>query len=224
MYSVYIHTNKTNGKRYIGITGRNPKLRWSNGKGYRHNQYFNNAIMKYGWDGFEHEVVYENVCFDIACELEKELIKKYKSNQREYGYNIEGGGSKRKEISESTRDKMRGENNPNYNPNTDPKKREKRRRYYERLKLGITRGNNVPHTELHKKRISDSLKGRNMGGENHNAVKVRCITTGIVFDSISDAARFYNIKNSSNITAVCIGNYKYAGKDEDGNPLIWEYI
>ena len=224
LYTVYIYVNKINKKRYIGMTKQLPKYRWANGKGYKNNDYFINAIQKYGWENFEHNIIAENLSFEKACELEKELIKEYKSNQREFGYNIEGGGNAKKEIPESTRNKMRGENNPNYNPHTDPKKRLQNKLYYERKKLGITRGNNVPHTEEHKKKISDSLKGRNMGSLNHNAVKVRCINTGKIFGSKAEAARYYNIKSSANISDVCNGRSRYAGKDNNGTPLIWEYV
>lgn len=223
MYTVYMHINKINNKKYIGITKRKPELRWENGKGYKNNEFFSNAILKYGWDGFEHRIIYENLTFEEACELEKDLIKKHKSNQRKFGYNIEGGGSNQKEISESTRKKMIGENNPNYNPHTNPKNRAKNKLYHERLKKGLTRGIHLPHTEQHKKKISESLKGRNMGSDNHNAVKVRCVTTGEVFGSRAEAAKYYNIKSSSNISDVCNGRSKYAGKDEKGNILVWEY-
>lgn len=218
-----MHINKINNKKYIGITKRKPELRWENGKGYKNNEFFSNAILKYGWDGFEHRIIYENLTFEEACELEKDLIKKHKSNQRKFGYNIEGGGSNQKEISESTRKKMIGENNPNYNPHTNPKNRAKNKLYHERLKKGLTRGIRLPHTEQHKKKISESLKGRNMGSDNHNAVKVRCVTTGEVFGSRAEAAKHYNIKSSSNISDVCNGRSKYAGKDEKGNILVWEY-
>jgi hypothetical protein len=51
-YSVYKHTNKYNNKIYIGITKQNPIKRWANGKGYKINSHFRNAIEKYGWDNF----------------------------------------------------------------------------------------------------------------------------------------------------------------------------
>ena len=53
-YCVYVHTNKANGKKYIGITCRNPEVRWRNGAGYKRHPKFYAAIQKYGWDGFTH--------------------------------------------------------------------------------------------------------------------------------------------------------------------------
>ena len=44
---VYIHTNKINGKMYVGITSQKPKRRWGfNGKGYKGCVKFVNAIKK----------------------------------------------------------------------------------------------------------------------------------------------------------------------------------
>ena len=60
-YKVYVHVNKINGKLYIGLTkSKNPNRRWENGNGYRNNILFNRAIQKYGWDSFEHIVLFEN--------------------------------------------------------------------------------------------------------------------------------------------------------------------
>ena len=33
-YCVYMHTNKTNGKVYVGLTSMELKERWRDGKGY----------------------------------------------------------------------------------------------------------------------------------------------------------------------------------------------
>lgn len=35
MYSIYVHLNKINGKKYIGITCKKPEIRWANGLGYK---------------------------------------------------------------------------------------------------------------------------------------------------------------------------------------------
>ena len=60
-WTLYIHTNKINSKQYVGITSRPVNQRWgSNGNNYlRDNTYFGNAIKKYGWDAFEHEIIYD---------------------------------------------------------------------------------------------------------------------------------------------------------------------
>lgn len=91
-YCVYKHTNKMNGMVYIGITRQNPIKRWGGGSGYSYNTHFYNAILKYGWDNFSHEILYTGMTREEACEKEIELIAKYNSNDRKYGYNITPGG------------------------------------------------------------------------------------------------------------------------------------
>lgn len=106
-YFVYKHTNKTNGKCYIGITGRAPKRRWVNGAGYVSNEYFYSAIKKYGWDGFEHTILAEGLTLEEACAMERELIAEYNSADREYGYNLDLGGTGAGKRSEATVQKQR---------------------------------------------------------------------------------------------------------------------
>lgn len=90
-YTVYRHTSPS-GKMYIGLTRQKPERRWQNGIGYIDNPYFYKAIKKYGWDNLEHEIIASGLSIDQACQLEIELIKKHKSNNRKYGYNIADGG------------------------------------------------------------------------------------------------------------------------------------
>lgn len=106
-YCVYIHTNKLNGKKYIGITGQKPEVRWKNGKAYHDNVYFCSAIQKYGWDGFEHKILFDNLTKEEAENKEVELIKEMKTTDREYGYNIQNGGSSIGRFSEETKEKIR---------------------------------------------------------------------------------------------------------------------
>lgn len=91
MFCVYKHTTP-NGKVYIGITSQEVEKRWLNGKGYKKNSYFENAINKYGWKNIKHEVLLEGLTQEEAEQKEIELIKEYKATDRKYGYNICKGG------------------------------------------------------------------------------------------------------------------------------------
>ena len=91
-YSVYMHTNKINNKKYIGITSLNPTQRWKkDGSGYK-NQIFGRAISKYGWDNFNHDIIAENLTLVEAEEMERKLIKQYNTQNYNFGYNIADGG------------------------------------------------------------------------------------------------------------------------------------
>lgn len=90
-YCVYRHTSP-NGKVYIGITHQKPKRRWCHGHGYRHNPYFLNAIQKYGWNAFVHEILFDELSRDEACKKEIELIREHRSDDANYGYNLSSGG------------------------------------------------------------------------------------------------------------------------------------
>ena len=104
MYYIYIHKNKINGKVYIGQTCQKPEYRWNNGKGYVESPYFYQAIQKYGWDNFEHIILFDNLTQEEANQKEIELIAIYQALNPEYGYNCQSGGNSR-EINEITRAK-----------------------------------------------------------------------------------------------------------------------
>lgn len=91
MFTVYCHINKINNKKYIGITNRKPEERWNKGNGYR-GQYFGKFIRKYGWDNFEHKILLDNLTKNEAQLAEIKFIKKYKTNDENFGYNKTIGG------------------------------------------------------------------------------------------------------------------------------------
>lgn len=139
IWCIYKHTSP-NGKIYIGTTKHqnNPNRRWSNGNGYKKNEYFWRAIQKYGWDNFNHEILEENLSYEDSGKREKYYIKIFNSTNKDFGYNIEDGGSNLKTISKETiekanktkkengsclweeerklkwSEKIKGKNNPNY--------------------------------------------------------------------------------------------------------------
>lgn len=93
MYSLYIH-KFPNGKVYIGITKRTLEERFKyKGRGYRNQQFMWRAIVKYGWDNIGHYLLADNLQKDIAIELEKRLIAKWDSANKEHGYNVDYGGT-----------------------------------------------------------------------------------------------------------------------------------
>ena len=63
-YTIYKHTNIINNKSYIGQTCQDVKKRWGNGLGYKTCPIFYQAILKYGWDNFTHEILEENLTED----------------------------------------------------------------------------------------------------------------------------------------------------------------
>ena len=73
-WKVYVHINKQNGKRYVGITSQKVEYRWNYGEGYKNSPHFYAAIHKYGWDGFEHLIVKSHLSKEEASNLEKNLI------------------------------------------------------------------------------------------------------------------------------------------------------
>lgn len=89
-YYLYCHTNKINGKKYIGISVQKPNRRWRNGKGYKRCFKFQKAIDKYGWENFEHEILLTQLTSEEANQKEQEYIQKY--NTINNGYNILIGG------------------------------------------------------------------------------------------------------------------------------------
>lgn len=105
-WTVYCHINKTNGKKYIGITSQKPINRWGkNGNGYSSQMFFR-AIQKYGWDNFDHEIIASNLTEEEASHFEAILIKEFDTLNPEKGYNIREGGSTGYTLSEEARARM----------------------------------------------------------------------------------------------------------------------
>lgn len=151
-YKIYMHTSPSN-KVYIGQTSQDLKRRCGKGgigyltktKKWEYMQpAFANAILKYGWENFKHEILMDGLTADEANYYEEKLIKEYDSTNPKKGYNIKPGG-KNSSPSEETRRKMSesssGENNCLF-------------------------GKHLPQET--KDKISKSRKGKCCGAENHN--------------------------------------------------------
>ena len=244
-YYIYRHKNKINGKVYIGQTSQVPEKRWGKGNGYKTSSRFYNAIQKYGWDNFEHTILFDNLTMEKANEIEELLINYYNSTDENYGYNIKKGGFNHSH-SEETKKKIGQANSQSL----------KGKAWSENQKILMSNkfsGENNPfygkhHTEETKKKISDARKGKTQG-ENHpfygkhhtqetlnkisqnrqskGGKKVKCLNTGEIFDTMMDAARWCGLKNSSSIGQICnkTGKQKTAGKHPiTKEKLFWEFV
>ena len=196
-WSVYVLT-VPNGKVYVGVTSKTPRVRWQYGHGYSGNKAFYADIKKYGWKAISQEIVavFDNA--DEAYELEKKLIKQYDSTNLCHGYNRSTGGSGTfgVQISEETRKRL-----------SDSHK-----------------GKNHPHHNEWNKNISNALKayykthekpkppymGRPVLQYTKNMELVR------EYQSAHEAQRQTNIRNQS-IYCCCSGRTKTAGG------YIWKY-
>lgn len=212
---LYLHITPC-GKKYFGVASTTANQRWKNGKGYKENEYFTNAIEKYGWDNIDHIILakgltsFEADLFEIFC------IAYYDTMNRDIGYNLTSGGRKHYHHSEDTKQKMKdnhadvsGENNPMYG------------------KTGENNPNYGSHrSEDTKQKMRDNNARTFLGrtGKKHPSSKtVICITTGQVFYGIREAGRITGT-NDSDISAVCKGKRNYAGKLPDGTRLRWRYV
>lgn len=76
------------------------------------------------------------------------------------------------------------------------------------------------HPEEHAAQIARFIKA----GSDANSQKIKCINTGEIFNSISDAARYYNTYQT-NISKVLKGERHSAGRHpETGEKLKWERV
>ena len=119
-YTIYCHTNKKNGWKYIGQTSTSVERRWGkNGNGYapRNNQQWINpkgfwqAILDNGWDNFTHTILETNIPEDQIDEREKYWIKVFHSYVEDPdfqgGYNLTPGGGHFQGVSDETRERLR---------------------------------------------------------------------------------------------------------------------
>lgn len=181
-WCVYMHENRINGKRYIGITSQKPTNRWGNGHGYKRCPFFYASILKYGWDTFRHEILYTNLTQDDAEKLEIELIAKYETQNPDKGYNLSSGGRV----------------NSGFRRSEEFKK-----------KLSMSKiGHDV--SEEQRRNHSKKMKNRFTGSKNPFAKAVICVETGQRFDTLTEASEWAKV-NISNISACCRGRIKSIG-------------
>lgn len=210
---IYSAINKINGKRYVGQTTQELKVRIQNHRARAANPHLAAAFAKYGHENFEWEVLEKAADQKELDRLEKHYIFAFGTMDRHKGYNLkEGGGAGR--MSEEVRRKIAASK---LGKPLSIKHREK----LSSLKKGqwggtdnprYGRGNEVQgsgnpmygksHSNSSRQAMSKSLKGRKgfFGKENpmcgKSVPKAREVAVFIneekagEFESIASAARF----------------------------------
>lgn len=248
-FIVYAHINKVNGKKYIGITCQTESQRFRNGKGYKSSKHFYSAIQKYGWNAFEHIVLYRELSEEDAKAKEIELIEKYDTRNSDKGYNMTPGGegysgednpmfgkhlsnkAKRllsekltgRYVSEETKQKQSASlKGRTFSDETKAKMRESAKARVERMKEDHPlikyhpdyRGEKNP---MYGKHLTDDQKRRMVahkiyysGKDNPHAKRVKCIETGIIFETVNEAAAACQCL-ATTISGVLHGSKKHAG-------------
>ena len=244
-YYVYMHINKINNKKYIGITKTSLYRRWGKGGSQylidRHLP-FARAIEKYGWDNFVHLVLYEHLTQSEACDKEIELIYKYRTQDSDYGYNIQPGGQlgntgvvfteeHRKKLSESKKGrKLSAEWRKKISEAvTGHRPAVHSLEFIEQQRLRNL-GKIMP--EETKRKISKTLKGIKRSPETlkkrkeHSTILVKVYSPELdmEFESIADAAR-YSGAQRSNIQKCLKGKRYTSGRHSETNErLHWKKV
>lgn len=197
-YIIYLHKNKINGKCYVGQTCQKPEARWgAQGHGYKEQQYFYRAILKYGWENFEHFILEENISEDKVDEREAFWAGYYHALAPE-GYTLRVGSQNHIQDSKKMWEIRSQASKKNWqNPEYRKKISQKRKEEWENPKI----------REICLKNLDWTGKS---GAKHPQSKKVQCIETGLIYGSMREAERMTGICYN-NISQVCSGQRKTAG-------------
>lgn len=206
---VYKITNKINNKIYFGITKCGIKKRWIQHRcnSTRKNYHLYRAIVKHGFENFKIDII-KNCDSDLEMyQLEKDLIKKYKSNNPLYGYNNSTGGES------STLGSVR-----NY---------EQRKKISDYQKTRIRK----PHSAETLDKMSKAAKGRDMikaiisSAKNRKGKPSHNVTAIYSIDNNHNIIKYNSITEASQKTGILVTSIhnNLTKKSKTSGGLIWHY-
>ena len=189
---IYLWTNLINGKHYVGQTV-NFYQRIQRYKKGLINSYMKEDIDKYGMENFKVEILekIEDISNeDFLTEREQYWMDYYQSYDLEKGYNIfdVAGNVCYLKRSDTIKERFCGEGNGMYGKH---------------------------HSDETKRKIAESKIGKTHAPTHFK--RVRCVETGKIYNSQSEAAQEYGITSAA-ISLVCKGKNKTAKK------MHWEFV
>ena len=217
-------------------------------KKYHYNVPFHCAIRKYGIENFEVCILEKDLNdYDEMDEKEIYYIKFYDTlANNKKGYNVASGGGNsnpyagkiEEEMKEIGRKKsenhanVSGKNNPMYGRTGEKHPKYGKHHSEETKKKQSEAHKGKQFSKEHKQKISEAKKNMSeetrqkiseakKGKNNPKAKKVILLNTGEIFNTIKEAEEKYEV---TNISANCRGRLRSAGKDENGNKLVWMYL
>ena len=217
MIGIYRIQNNINGKSYIGQSV-NIERRWKDEKKMKDtNDHLTKSFLKYGIDNFTFSVI-EECKVEELDEKEQFYIEKYKTNDPNFGYNMNSGGSKFKKWNDEIKEKIaKSQRGKHHTEETKEKLRQfhtglhpseetyKRMCEANRKIADKNRGKSFV-SEEGRKRISEKNKGKKrnesfkkrrseiMKGNNISIKQsILCIELNKTFESIASARREFNI-------------------------------
>ena len=217
-----------NGKTYVGQTTQELKKRHKGHLSDR--QPVDDALRKHAYELKILEIVPKSELDD----KEREYIKKYNS-MKPNGYNLDSGGKVNREPTEETRIKQ-----SNAHKGKIPWNKGKPFPQASERMMGNTLWKGRNHTEDSKKKISQANKGRkhpdvaekmkgntrSLGFEHSDeelvrrvntrkshgyTIKIQCIETGEIFDSIADASKIYGETLNKHLSRAIKTNTRCCG-------------
>lgn len=251
IWTVYMHINKINKKKYIGITSRSPEKRWGkNGQYYRpahgNNNHFYNAICKYGWDNFDHQILVTHLNCQYAALFEIVLIRYYKTLEP-MGYNAKIGGqigTYGVQYSDELRKKKSGYNSHDsleviclttgqkFGSAAEAQRQTGAKSVAHACKSGKCSGKSEDGEPLRWMYIKDYIlktpdeldKIMNREVKTNICKQIICLNTKEVFQSALQALKISTAKSPYGIHRTCRNEYKYSGHHYiTGEKLRWMY-
>ena len=228
---VYRIRNNVNGKVYIGSTINFKRRKVDHFKELRGNKHPNpklqKAYNKYGEENIVFEIV-EYVAPEKLLEREQYYIDSL--NAVNEGYNIAPIAGNRLGVKCSEETKIKLKKLQTGRRHTEETKQKLREYHQAHPQVGSKNGMyGRKHTEETIEKMRKAQKGRNLGRfkteetrkkiSNNSTLKrkVRCIEKDIIFNSITEASKYFN-SNSNHITECC------KGKLNTSLGYHWEYV